>query len=69
MFIFTTPLRVVKYTLEVERVYELNASSDENKEAVLCAGPAAFHKQLLWHGSRLTNYMGILSQGQGLPFL
>ncbi|KAF9963005.1 Poly [ADP-ribose] polymerase 1 [Modicella reniformis] len=28
------------------------------------AGVSKFHnRQLLWHGSRLTNYVGILSQG------
>ena len=46
------------YKLEVEDIFELSKDSENRryKEEI-------DNKQLLWHGSRLTNFVGILSQG------
>ena len=45
------------YTLEVEDIFELNKEGEEERFKDLG------NKQLLWHGSRLTNWGGIFSQG------
>ena len=45
------------YTLEVEDIFELNKEGEEDRYKDLG------NKQLLWHGSRLTNWGGIFSQG------
>lgn len=46
------------YTLELESVFRLNKDSEDKKYEKEIS-----NKMLLWHGSRLTNYVGILSQG------
>jgi hypothetical protein len=45
------------YKLEVEDIFRINRESESNKFKSL------HNRQLLWHGSRLTNFAGILSQG------
>lgn len=48
------------YSLEINNVFKI----DRNKEAKKFKPFSKFeNRQLLWHGSRLTNYAGILSQG------
>ena len=46
------------YRLEVLDIFELSKEK-ENRRYRSDIG----NKQLLWHGSRLTNYVGIMSQG------
>jgi poly [ADP-ribose] polymerase len=46
------------YKLQVEEIYEISKDL-ENSRYRKDIG----NKQLLWHGSRLTNFVGILSQG------
>ncbi len=46
------------YTIEVLDIYELDKEQDNIRYT-----KDIHNKQLLWHGSRLTNYVGILSQG------
>lgn len=46
------------YKLQVIDIFELNKET-ENERYRKDIG----NKQLLWHGSRLTNFVGILSQG------
>lgn len=48
------------FQLEVEDVYELKREGDEERFRKHAALP---NRRLLWHGSRRTNYVGILSQG------
>jgi poly [ADP-ribose] polymerase len=49
------------YSLEVLAVFEVDREGEAKRyEAYSSSIP---NKQLLWHGSRTTNYMGILSQG------
>ncbi len=45
------------YSLEVEDVFKISRNGESEKFKSL------HNRQLLWHGSRLTNYAGILSQG------
>ncbi|KAI8620371.1 poly polymerase catalytic domain-containing protein [Chytriomyces sp. MP71] len=47
-----------QYKLKVEEVFEL-AKEDKFEDL----GSKLHNRKLLWHGSRLTNYAGILSQG------
>ncbi|KAF9432768.1 Poly [ADP-ribose] polymerase 2 [Entomortierella beljakovae] len=50
------------YNLEVQEVFDLDRGGE--KERFDESGFSNFHnRRLLWHGSRLTNYVGILSQG------
>lgn len=51
----TSDNRYQKY--EIEEAYELNKELDNQRYRDLG------NKKLLWHGSRLTNYVGIISQG------
>jgi hypothetical protein len=46
------------YTIQVDSIYKIRSQMEEDR--YLRNLP---NKQLLWHGSRLTNYVGILSQG------
>jgi len=51
-----------QYGLEVQEVFELAREGEDQRYAD--AGFEKLHnKQLLWHGSRLTNFVGIISQG------
>jgi poly [ADP-ribose] polymerase len=45
------------YTLEVKEIFEIN------KQKEIARFKDVGNRQLLWHGSRITNWMGILSQG------
>ncbi|KAI8917773.1 poly polymerase catalytic domain-containing protein [Powellomyces hirtus] len=45
------------YELDIEDLFEVARNGEENRAKNL------HNRQLLWHGSRLTNYVGILSQG------
>lgn len=45
------------FSLDVQQVYEINREGEET------AFKDVGNRQLLWHGSRLTNWVGILSQG------
>ncbi|KAJ3178167.1 Poly [ADP-ribose] polymerase 2 [Geranomyces variabilis] len=45
------------YTLEIEDLFEIAREGEEKRAQGL------HNKKLLWHGSRLTNYVGILSTG------
>ncbi|KAL4460526.1 hypothetical protein ABPG74_000277 [Tetrahymena malaccensis] len=47
-----------RYTLEIEDIFEVERKGE--KEQYM---KQINNKRLLWHGSRLTNYVGILSQG------
>lgn len=50
-----------EYTLHLEDLFVVER---EGESAAFAASAAAQHnRQLLWHGSRLTNFVGILSQG------
>lgn len=49
-----------QYTLEIENVYEVRRSGEK---AAYKKHKSLHNKRLLWHGSRLTNYPGILSEG------
>lgn len=46
------------YTLELEDLFELNSGSENARFT-----KDIDNRMLLWHGSRLTNFVGILSQG------
>lgn len=48
------------YTLEVEDIYALDREGEAERAR---AYEKLHNRQLLWHGSRLTNWCGILSQG------
>lgn len=48
------------YTIELEGVYEIEREGEADRFAPFARMP---HHRLLWHGSRMTNYIGILSQG------
>ncbi|CAH8534605.1 unnamed protein product [Schistosoma turkestanicum] len=50
-----------QYTLEVLNIFEVNRDGEDSRFAKCKI--AQHNKQLLWHGSRQTNWMGILSQG------
>ena len=49
-----------KYTLELLDVFVLDRPGETEAYAAYADMP---DKRLLWHGSRLSNYVGILSQG------
>ena len=49
-----------QFTLEIEDAF---AISREGEESRFKPFEADANRQLLWHGSRLSNYVGILSQG------
>jgi poly [ADP-ribose] polymerase 2/3/4 len=46
------------YSLQVENIFEISSPSEQQNYRSDLG-----NKYLLWHGSRLTNYVGILSQG------
>lgn len=46
--------------LNIRQIYEINRKG-ESERYETCKGYG--NRQLLWHGSRLTNYIGIISQG------
>lgn len=48
------------YDLEVEQIFELDRKGDRSRYRPFEKLP---NRRLLWHGSRVTNYAGILSQG------
>ncbi|GER29708.1 poly [ADP-ribose] polymerase [Striga asiatica] len=50
-----------EWALELEEVFSLNREGEIDKYAPYRA--KLKNKMLLWHGSRLTNFVGILSQG------
>jgi len=49
-----------KYQIELEEVFELSREGEDERFASYKKLP---HHRLLWHGSRLSNYIGIISQG------
>lgn len=49
------------YTLEVEEVFKLDREGEDKRFAK--KSDSIGNHQLLWHGSRITNFVGILSQG------
>jgi len=49
-----------KYEVEVDGVFELSRVGENERFSTYKKLP---HHRLLWHGSRITNYIGILSQG------
>eukprot|EP00760_Papus_ankaliazontas_P021845 PhM_4_TR18750/c1_g1_i2/m.55584/K10798/PARP; poly [ADP-ribose] polymerase len=49
------------YTLSVQDVFEVDRAGE--KAAYESSFGSLHNKQMLWHGSRATNFMGILSQG------
>ncbi|KAJ3046051.1 Poly [ADP-ribose] polymerase 2 [Rhizophlyctis rosea] len=49
------------YTLELLDLFEVNRNGED--ERFVPYGGKLHNRQLLWHGSRLTNFVGILSQG------
>lgn len=48
------------YSIELEGIYEVEREGEVERFAPYAKMP---HHRLLWHGSRITNYIGILSQG------
>ncbi|XP_039259067.2 poly [ADP-ribose] polymerase 1-like [Styela clava] len=48
------------YSLEVEQVFEVDRKGERTRFKPFKSLP---NRRLLWHGSRVTNYAGILSQG------
>lgn len=48
------------YRLEIIEVFRVNRSGEQQRYEPFARLP---NKKLLWHGSRLTNYVGILSHG------
>uniref|UniRef100_A0A1I8AKG4 Poly [ADP-ribose] polymerase n=1 Tax=Steinernema glaseri TaxID=37863 RepID=A0A1I8AKG4_9BILA len=46
------------YTLDIKDVYKVEREGERERY-----DSSLHNKKLLWHGSRLTNYVGILSQG------
>lgn len=49
------------YTLTVEDVFRVKRETEDTRYEKKCKNMD--NKQMLWHGSRTTNFMGILSQG------
>ncbi|GIY31587.1 poly polymerase 1 [Caerostris darwini] len=49
-----------QYKLQLEEVFKVNRQGESEKYKKF---KDLHNKKLLWHGSRLTNYVGILSQG------
>ena len=51
-----------QYGLVIDEVFDLDREGEQDRFD--SSGFSKFHnRRLLWHGSRLTNYVGILSQG------
>ena len=48
------------YTLDVMDIFEVNRDGEDKKFKKYCNNN---NRMLLWHGSRLTNFVGILSEG------
>lgn len=48
------------YTLEVQEIFKINREGERQRYRPF---EELHNRQLLWHGSRTTNYAGILSQG------
>lgn len=48
------------YTLEVQEIFKINRDGERQRYRPF---EELHNRQLLWHGSRTTNYAGILSQG------
>lgn len=48
------------FGIELEGIYEVEREGEVDRFAPYAKMP---HHRLLWHGSRITNYIGILSQG------
>lgn len=48
------------YKLEVESVFRVKRAGEDTRRATM---KKVGNSQMLWHGSRATNYIGILSQG------
>lgn len=52
------------YSLEIQDAFHLDRGNGEETKRYEAAGHADNkNRMLLWHGSRLTNFVGILSQG------
>jgi len=49
-----------RYSLSVERIFKLDRNGSDDRFSSFSKIP---NRQLLWHGSRLTNFVGIISQG------
>jgi len=49
-----------KYTIQLDQVFEMAREGEAERFAPYTKLP---HHRLLWHGSRLSNYIGIISQG------
>jgi len=49
-----------KYQIELEEAFEIQREGEEDRFTPFAKLP---HHRLLWHGSRLSNYIGIISQG------
>merc|ERR1719495_1699326 len=48
------------YTLHIQQVFRIERSGEKKRYKPFKSLP---NRKLLWHGSRLTNFAGILSQG------
>ncbi len=51
------------YSVKIVNVYEIKRVGEREKFDAYCQQHDIQHKQLLWHGTRLTNYLSILKQG------
>jgi len=49
-----------KFTVQIENIFEISRNGESEKFSPFKKLP---HHRLLWHGSRLSNYIGIISQG------
>jgi len=49
-----------QYTLEIDQIFKVSRKGEKKRYKPF---KALHNRQLLWHGSRTTNYAGILSQG------
>lgn len=49
-----------KYTIEIEEIFEISRHGEERRYE---SYQRLHNRKLLWHGSRLTNFVGILSHG------
>jgi hypothetical protein len=56
-----------EWSLELEEVFSLDRDGEFSKYSRYKNN--LHNKMLLWHGSRLTNYVGILSQGLRIAFV
>jgi poly [ADP-ribose] polymerase len=65
MVYFVITQAIMKVYVDINRrvqdLFVLDRESESEKFA--SSSHAHSNRQLLWHGSRLTNYVGILSQG------